>query len=180
MTPSTPRSATPQELATGLPADAATARGSTTRFPGRAAQAPAGGTHAAAGVSPAGPRTYTVTFPAGLELLNANGRTHWRHRHRVTAMLRETAAWLARVQHIPPLARARIVAVYEPPDSRRRDAPNWYPSFKAAIDGLVDAGVLPDDSDRYVTALEMRCGEPCPRGRIVLHLTEVPGGEDAA
>ena len=128
------------------------------------------------------PRTFTITLPAGMELLNANDRdSHWARRRRITGALREAAAWLARQQRIPPLARARITAVYEPPDRRRRDAPNWYPRFKAAIDGLVDAKVLTDDSDRYVTALEMKCGERFPRGRIVLHITEVAAaGSDAA
>ncbi len=34
----------------------------------------------------------------------------------------------------------------------RRDSPNWYPTIKAAIDGLVDAGVLPDDSDANIAS----------------------------
>ena len=155
--------------------------------PGRVrASDPAGeGRRRAAGTSPAGStgQAFTITLPAGMELLNANDRdSHWARRKRITRALREAAGWAARAQHIPPLTRARITAVYEPPDRRRRDAPNWYPSFKAAIDGLVDAKVLVDDSDRYVTALEMKCGERCPRGRIVLHLTEVAAatGSDAA
>lgn len=33
----------------------------------------------------------------------------------------------------------------------RRDAPNWWPTAKAAIDGLVDAALIADDSDKHVT-----------------------------
>ena len=143
---------------------------------------PAGAGLDADGTAPAGPRTFTIALPAGLELLNANDRGHWTRRRRVTATLREAATWLARQQRIPPLSRARITAVYEPPDRRRRDAPNWYPSFKAAIDGLSGRGgayqMIPAPD---VTALEMTCGSGALAGRIVLHLTEVAAtGGDAA
>ena len=39
---------------------------------------------------------------------------------------------------------------------RRSDVGNVYPAAKAAIDGLVDAGVIPDDNDRYVEAITFR------------------------
>lgn len=42
------------------------------------------------------------------------------------------------------------------------------------IDGIVEAGVLPDDAcPRYVEAIEDTVGEPYPRGRLVLHIAEV-------
>lgn len=118
-------------------------------------------------------RTFTVELPPGLPLLNANRRVHWRVRHERTKAIREAAYLLAQGQ-VPPLARAHVVGEYRPPDRRRRDVANLYPSFKAAIDGaLVDAGVLPDDSDRYLIGPDMRCGDVEPGGRLVLHITEL-------
>lgn len=38
--------------------------------------------------------------------------------------------------------------------------------------GLVDAGVLEDDSDRYVAGFDMQCGTRHPKGRIVLRIAE--------
>jgi hypothetical protein len=116
-----------------------------------------------------------------MELLNANDRYgHWAHRQRITATLRETAGWLARAQRIPRLSHAHITAAYCPPDNRRRDPANWQPSFKACVDGLVDAGVLADDDATHVTGPDPRLGEPWPRGRIVLTITEEPAVRAAA
>lgn len=122
-----------------------------------------------------GLRAWTVALPPGMELLNANQRTHWRVRHARTKALREAAAVLARQQKIPTLARAHIVGVYMPPDRRRRDVANLYPSFKAAIDGLVDAAVLDDDDDTHLVGPDMRLGHVHKGGQLVLHITELPG-----
>jgi hypothetical protein len=46
-------------------------------------------------------------------------------------------------------------------------------SAKAAVDGLVDAGVLTDDSDEYLTGPDMRPGPVEKSGRLVLHITEL-------
>ena len=120
-------------------------------------------------------RSWTIVMPAGIELLNANDRSgHWARRQRLTAALREAAAWLARQQRIPRLERARIVGFYEPPDRRRRDPANLYPSFKACIDGIVaDAGVLPDDDAAHLDGPDMRLGMVYPLGRLVLYIYEI-------
>jgi hypothetical protein len=114
-----------------------------------------------------------------MELLNANDRDgHWARRKRVTAALREGAGWLARTGRVPALQRAHILAVYEPPDRRRRDPANLYPSFKACIDGLVDAGVLPDDDAAHLDGPDMRIGDVCRGGRLILCLTEVAAASE--
>ena len=117
-------------------------------------------------------RQWTITLPPGLPLLNANDRDgHWARRKRLAAALRETTGWLARVQRIPRLGHVHIAAVYEPPDRRRRDPANWQPSFKACVDGLVDAGVVADDDASHVTGPDPRLGPVCRGGRIVLVIT---------
>lgn len=118
------------------------------------------------------PRQWVVQLPAGLELLNSNHRGHWRRNHAITAELRLAGAWMARAGRVPPLRRAHITGVYEPPDRRKRDPANLYPSFKAAVDGLVDAGVLVDDDAAHLDGPDMRLGDTCPRGRLVLIITE--------
>lgn len=150
--------------------------------PRKLTQAPSGGVGASP-VPPDGSRTWTLAMVAGLELLNANDRDgHWARRRRITDTLRQAAGWAARWQHIPALGRAHVLGVYEPPDRRRRDPANLYPSFKACIDGLVDAGVLPDDDAAHLDGPDMRLGEVCRQGRLVLHITEIAatGGIDAA
>jgi len=116
---------------------------------------------------------WVVRLPTGLPLLNANQRLHWRKRSDITKALRAAGKQAALDARVPRLERAHIDAVYKPPNRRRRDVANLYPSFKAVIDGLVDAGVLEDDDDKHLTGPDMRLGAVMPGGQIVLNIHEV-------
>ena len=145
------------------------------------AQIPAGDALDADGASPDRPRTYTIALPAGLKLLNLNDRGHWATRYRRSQDLKKAACVMALKAKVPRLGRVSVVAEYQPPDRRHRDADNPVASVKAAIDGIVAAGVLPsDESPRYVESVTCRIGQPYPKGRLVLYVTEVPGGADDA
>lgn len=119
------------------------------------------------------PRLFTIELPPGVPLLNANDRFHWRTRAHRTQNLRQITAMLARNAGIPRLERVHITGWYHPPNQRRRDVANLYPTFKACVDGCVDAGVLEDDSDKYVTGPDMRIGHVVKHGQIVLEIREV-------
>jgi len=146
------------------------------------AQTPAGASLKAHGSHPARSRTYTITLPAGLPLLNLNDRGHWAARYRRSEALKKAAWTLALQQKIPRLERVSVLVEYQPGDLRRRDGDNIAASAKALIDGLRAAGVLPEDDSRHVTEVTCRIGSLYPKGRLVLHLTEVPAaaGGDAA
>ena len=118
-------------------------------------------------------RTWTIEFPAGQTLLNANDRLHWAAKARIVRRPRSDAFNLAMFTEIPRLKRARIDCTYEPPDRRRRDAANWSDTAKPLVDGLVDAGVLIDDSSEYLDGPSMHIGDVHPGGRIVLEITEL-------
>jgi hypothetical protein len=139
----------------------------------------------------AGPRPtpFVITLPAGLKLLNANQRLHYKRKGEYTAKLR--AAAMEAVSECPALMdalaaakpgalfqRAHILGVLHPPTDGRRDPANWYPSFKAAVDGLVDAGVLEDDDHTRLLGPDMRLGEKRKRGQIVLVVRGLAAGED--
>lgn len=119
------------------------------------------------------PRTWTVTLPTGLALLNANHVTHYHTKRKLVAALRTAGKQAAEDAQVPAIQCAHIIGHYCPPDRRRRDVGNLYPSFKAAIDGLVDAGVLPDDDDEHLIGPDMRLGPVVKGGRLVLHITEL-------
>lgn len=124
------------------------------------------------------PRTWRLELPAGLPLLSLNGRLHWAEQRRRARGIKDAAWALAKQQKIPPLASVRIDVQYQPPDRRRRDHDNVPTvSGKHAIDGIVLAGVLPDDCPPYVSALSYAIGPVHPGGRLVLTITEVPGGD---
>lgn len=145
------------------------------QLPGDADSSPAGALTQREGGTPAGStgRTFTIALPAGLEMLSLNDRLHWRERHKRGEVIRNAACWAARMAKVPQLPRAGVVIEYQPPDRRHRDADNPIAAAKAAIDGLVIARCLPDDEcPRYVTGIYCTIGEPHPKGRLVLHLTE--------
>ncbi|MGW5852129.1 hypothetical protein ACWFQ8_29990 [Streptomyces sp. NPDC055254] len=136
-------------------------------------------------------RLFTIHLPAGLALLNSNQRPHHAVKARMTAAIRSAAmaacsedpamrAALVAAGDGPALQRAYILGVLHPPSRRRADPANWYPSFKAAVDGLVDARVLEDDDHTRVVGPDMRIGPVVKGGRISLHIQEVDSATFAA
>jgi hypothetical protein len=120
--------------------------------------------------------TWRIELPAGTTLLTANGmrkQGHWSKYYTTIADLRKTTRMLAAEAGIPHLLKAKIKVTYHPPDNRRRDPHNWWPSVKAGIDGIVDAGVLPDDSRQYLTSVELTGGENVKLGQLVFDIYEV-------
>jgi hypothetical protein len=116
-------------------------------------------------------RRFRVALPPRLTLLNANQRPHHYQRAEITRVLRR-AAWAAS-RGVPHLERVHIIGVLHPKDRQRRDPANWYPSFKACIDGLVDQGVLDDDDHTRVVGPDMRVGPVVEGARLVLHIRDL-------
>ncbi|TXJ78575.1 hypothetical protein E2C11_16340 [Streptomyces lavendulae] len=133
--------------------------------------------------------SYTIALPAGLRLLNANQRPHHRVRHERTKELRDAAhktvtehtalmQALAAAKPGPLFQRAHVLGILRPATARRADPANWYPSFKAAVDGLVDAGLLDDDDHTRLVGPDMRLGEKVKGGQLVLIIRGLAAGED--
>lgn len=101
------------------------------------------------------------------ETLNANQRLHWAQRSVKTRLLRGAAK--TRGEDLAPMQRARLTVAIGWPDKRRRDAHNLMPTLKACIDGFVDAGVLPDDSDAHLVGPDLRPYVKGVKGSV--HLT---------
>lgn len=120
------------------------------------------------------PVRYVVALPVGLELLNANQRLHHQPEARMKKAIR-TAAWAAARQvRVPRMERAHVLYVVHPTTiGRRRDPGNWAPSAKAAVDGLVDAGVLDDDNSRRLLGPDPRLGAPVKGYQLVLVITDL-------
>jgi crossover junction endodeoxyribonuclease RusA len=85
--------------------------------------------------------------------LTANQRLHWTEKAKRTKWVRGAVCIQAKAAKIPPSRRLTVQLHYAPGDNRQRDAPNLVATSKPAIDGLVDAGCVPDDTDAYVTEL---------------------------
>jgi crossover junction endodeoxyribonuclease RusA len=65
--------------------------------------------------------------------------------------IRATAEALARAEGIPAMDHCSLYMVWTVPDLRKRDVENPIGTFKPFADGLVDAGIVPDDSPRFMT-----------------------------
>lgn len=98
---------------------------------------------------------YEIDVPLlkGKPPLTANMRLHRMQEHQRTKHVRHTVAWHATSAAIPACAHITVRLHYHAGDNRKRDASNLYPTSKAAIDGIRDAGIVPDDDGRYVTEI---------------------------
>lgn len=124
--------------------------------------------------APARPRTWRLELPAGAPLINANDNLHFRKKAELVKALRNTAWALARQAKLPALQTAHIYYVIHPDTKgRRRDPGNWSPSAKAAVDGLVDAGVLPDDNHTHLLGPDPRIGTPIKGSQLILWITDL-------
>ncbi len=96
---------------------------------------------------------WTLVLPYETPPLTANQRMHHMARHRHVKALRGTTTMLARAAHIPELPACRVTLTWFVQTRHRRDTDNVVPTLKAACDGLVDAGIVPDDTPELMAKL---------------------------
>lgn len=96
-----------------------------------------------------------VTIPRS-SALTANQRPHWRTKATLTRDLRTRGRIAWRLADIAPMDRAHLTVTLAWHDNRRRDAANWHPTVKALIDGMTDAGALPDDDNAHLIGPDLR------------------------
>lgn len=88
-----------------------------------------------------------------------NVRRHWREVYRDNKAWAETARLEAvraiqRTAGWKPASRARVSVAFGVKDRRVRDLDNLIASIKPLLDGLVQAGILVDDSLDVITVME--------------------------
>lgn len=86
---------------------------------------------------------WTLTFNWTSPPLTANQRLHWRKKADITRKVREAAKKAA--GEVPSLDKIRVGMTWVVRTQHRRDVDNTVPTLKALCDGLVDAGIVPDD-----------------------------------
>lgn len=124
------------------------------------------------------PRSYTLTIPGRLPDLNdmiALAKAgHGKYQPYAAEKRRwtEEIAWLCKAARIPPLGRVSIKITWYEPD-RIRDPDNISGGgTKPILDGLVMAGVMRDDGQRYVTGISHAWGVDKQRPRVVVEIEE--------
>lgn len=109
--------------------------------------------------------------PTTINALVNMHRMVWAHRTRLTR-----AQWcqLARDSHVPALAACRVTATPLHRDRRSpQDPAACAPHVKAAVDGLVDAGVLSDDDGDRVRSVTFNPPEVVGHNGLRLEIQEV-------
>ncbi|HET7304271.1 MAG TPA: hypothetical protein VFJ12_06945 [Segeticoccus sp.] len=112
-----------------------------------------------------------IIVPQPARWLSMNDRNgHWSQRSGPTGAWRTQTAWLARdLRPIPtPVA---IDAVVHKSRGGRWDAHNLMPTVKACIDGVVDAGLIPDDDCKHLIRVSIEAGPKSASPNLTLTIT---------
>lgn len=97
--------------------------------------------------------------------LSMNKRYHHHARARITKEIRDETLLRARFAKLDKgCTKVRITLVWHPVGNRRRDAINLAPTLKAIEDGLVDYGLVPDDTPEFIEPVMPRI-EPARPGQ---------------
>ena len=104
---------------------------------------------------PKQPPRYVLVHHAKPFTANETRTWHWTKIARHTKVWRHAFEILAREANIPQMQAIRIqVTHYVARDGNFPDIAAAFPSVKASIDGLVDAGVIVDDDPEHLVRLD--------------------------
>lgn len=101
------------------------------------------------------------------EMISSNDRLHFAIKAKRTAMLRNLGKIEARNYILSKKGKFKMfnksnpctvnVIIYSP-TKRRLDPPNFYPTIKALVDGMTDAGVWSDDNHEVIKRMSFEYG----------------------
>ena len=98
-----------------------------------------------------------LDIPAN-EWMSANGKQpHWAEKNKRTQALQTRARFESRLQEVGQFRTPVVVTcIIGYPTAARADPPNAYPTCKCLVDGIVKAGVLPDDNSDVIVEMRFR------------------------
>lgn len=102
------------------------------------------------------PITFTMPAPCKPWSINEERSHHWSWRSGRIKNWRRASFYAARAASVPAMPPSEITVSLPFAAHGRRDPSNYLPPVKALIDGLVDAGLWPDDTEEYVSVAEPR------------------------
>lgn len=117
--------------------------------------------------------TTVITLTPPAKFINANHRLHFHAKNELAQAWRTAAAKAVKAAFTTLYYdRAHITVAYRFPTNHRREVANLQPTSKAIVDGLVDAGVLPDDDDMHCVGPDNR--RHIPNGTPLVTITIRP------
>jgi crossover junction endodeoxyribonuclease RusA len=115
---------------------------------------------------------YLIELPWPRPPLNHNHRLTYWAKGALQAEVRKTAWALVRQAALPRCTKITVQFHYAPGRRGRRDPMNLTATTKPVIDGIVDAGVVPDDDSEHVHELTPEIHfPPAPGPRCWLIIT---------
>ena len=118
--------------------------------------------------------SWELAIPAPTDWISLNHRMHWAAKAKLTKTWRLATSLAARNAGLPKgIPHIHITATVTKPSRRAFDVHNLLPSLKAAIDGLVDYGLIEDDSTKYLTGPDMRVDPDVGPAAVVLTITAI-------
>jgi len=116
-----------------------------------------------------------LPYPPSELLLNKH--THWRVKADATNLARIDAYYMAFDQGAhrnKPMASVALDITFYPPKGRVADTDSLYGALKPIIDGgLVDAGIIKDDSPKVIKLVSLHVGEKSDNPRTEITVEEV-------
>lgn len=97
--------------------------------------------------------SYTLLVPGELITVNGTRGKHWSAYGPLVKLWRRDARLVALAAQVPHCDKVRIIAVPMQCRGRLADPGAHAVCVKAAVDGLVDAGVIDDDDGSYVECI---------------------------
>jgi len=98
-----------------------------------------------------------VTLPPPHPALHAHNNGHWRKKSPFVWSLRQMAVEACRSVAGLNWQQVRLHYQFVFCDRKRRDVANCIQSLKPAVDGIVDAGVIPDDNYQHLIIGSATC-----------------------
>lgn len=119
-------------------------------------------------------RTFSVTHHDKPWTLNdIRHQSSWRVEQRRIKAWRQAFRILAHDRDFKQFARVTVTVEHHTRTRRLADTCAIVAAYKAGLDGLVDAGVLPDDSPEHVTAVTFLPPARTGQDGLTITLTEV-------
>lgn len=107
-------------------------------------------------------RSWSLLHRAAPWLANKDRTMHWSKKAELVAEWRQAFNILAREARVPHLEMAEVIIVHYRSRGRWPDVGACSPTAKAAIDGIVDAGVLADDDPSHLVKITYKVSQMPP------------------
>lgn len=119
------------------------------------------------------PRSWQVEHDERPLPANAYRVLHWRKRAAYDKAWRNAFGWRARQARVPKLAAAIVTVVQTCREGTTLpDVAACAETVKAAVDGLVDVGVIPNDDPKHLLAITFVAPSHADKDRLVLIVEE--------